>query len=46
MEGGVVPVRPNPEHVGKVADICGLYLAPPGNTNVQCVDELGRTEAR
>jgi len=36
----------DPELVGKVTDICGLYLAPPENAIVLCVDELGRTEAR
>ncbi len=36
----------DPELVGKVTDICGLYLAPPENVIVLCVDELGRAEAR
>ncbi len=36
----------DPELVGKVTDICGLYLAPLQNAIVLCVDELGRTEAR
>ncbi|WP_283095224.1 IS630 family transposase [Nocardioides alcanivorans] len=36
----------DPELVGKVTDICGLYLTPPENAIVLCVDELGRTEAR
>jgi hypothetical protein len=36
----------DPELVGKVTDICGLYLAPPENAIVLCVDELGRTGAR
>ncbi len=36
----------DPELVGKVTDICGLYLAPPENAIVLCVDELGRAEAR
>ncbi len=35
----------DPELVGKVTDICGLYLAPPEHAIVLCVDELGRTEA-
>jgi transposase len=29
----------DPELVGKVTDICGLYLAPPENAIVLCVDE-------
>ncbi len=36
----------DPELVGKVTDICGLYLAPPESAIVLCVDELGRTGAR
>ncbi|WP_245847715.1 IS630 family transposase, partial [Dietzia natronolimnaea] len=28
----------DPELVGKVTDICGLYLAPPENAIVLCVD--------
>jgi transposase len=36
----------DPELVAKVTDVVGLYLAPPDNAIVLCVDELGRTEAR
>ncbi len=36
----------DPELVGKVTDIVGLYLNPPENAIVLCVDELGRTGAR
>jgi transposase len=36
----------DPELVGKVTDVVGLYLAPPENAVVLCVDELGRAEAR
>ena len=30
----------DPELVGKVTDVVGLYLAPPENAIVLCVDEL------
>ena len=36
----------DPELVAKVIDVVGLYLAPPENAIVLCVDELGRDEAR
>ena len=36
----------DPELVAKVTDVIGLYLAPPDNAIVLCVDELGRDEAR
>ena len=36
----------DPELEAKVTDIIGLYLAPPENAIVLCVDELGRDEAR
>jgi transposase len=36
----------DPELEAKVTDIVGLYLAPPENAVVLCVDELGRDEAR
>src|SRR3954453_5159726 len=40
----------DPELVGKVTDICGLYLGVhddvPESAIVLCVDELGRAEAR
>ena len=36
----------DPELVAKVTDVVGLYLAPPENAVVLCVDELGRDEAR
>ena len=34
----------DPELVGKVTDICGLYLAPPGNAIVLCVDEKSQIQ--
>ena len=36
----------DPELEAKVLDVIGLYLAPPENAVVLCVDELGRDEAR
>ena len=36
----------DPELVGKVTDVVGLYLAPPENAIVLSIDELGRAEAR
>ena len=36
----------DPELEAKVTDVIGLYLAPPENAIVLCVDELGRDEAR
>ena len=36
----------DPELVAKVTDVVGLYLAPPENAIVLCVDELGRAGAR
>lgn len=35
----------DPELVGKVTDICGLYLAPPENAIVLCVDEKSQFQA-
>jgi len=35
----------DPELVGKVIDICGLYLAPPQNAIVLCVDEKSQIQA-
>jgi transposase len=35
----------DPELVGKVTDICGLYLNPPGNAIVLCVDEKSQIQA-
>jgi transposase len=35
----------DPELVGKVTDICGLYLAPPANAIVLCVDEKSQIQA-
>jgi len=35
----------DPELVGKVTDICGLYLAPPDNAIVLCVDEKSQIQA-
>ncbi len=35
----------DPELVGKVTDICGLYLAPPENAIVLCVDEKSHIQA-
>src|SRR4051812_6641279 len=34
----------DPELVGKVTDICGLYLAPPENAIVLCVDEKSQIQ--
>ncbi len=36
----------DPLFVEKVFDVVGLYLDPPENAIVLCVDELGRDEAR
>ena len=35
----------DPELVGKVTDLCGLYLAPPENAIVLCVDEKSQIQA-
>ncbi len=35
----------DPELVGKVTDICGLYLAPPESAIVLCVDEKSQIQA-
>jgi hypothetical protein len=35
----------DPELVGKVTDTCGLYLAPPENAIVLCVDEKSQIQA-
>ncbi len=35
----------DPELVGKVTDICGLYLASPENAIVLCVDEKSQIQA-
>lgn len=35
----------DPELVGKVTDICGLYLSPPENAIVLCVDEKSQIQA-
>jgi transposase len=35
----------DPELVGKVTDICGLYLAPPQNAIVLCFDEKSQIQA-
>src|SRR4029077_17509221 len=35
----------DPELVGKVTDICGLYLAAPQNAIVLCVDEKSQIQA-
>ena len=35
----------DPELVGKVTDIVGLYLAPPDNAIVLCVDEKSQIQA-
>ena len=39
MAGGDVQVLHRPELVAKVTDIVGLYLAPPENAIVLCIDE-------
>ena len=51
-EAGVQPWRlqtfkfsTDPELVGKVTDIVGLYLAPPENAVVLCVDEKSQIQA-
>jgi len=51
-EVGVAPWRvetfkfsTDPELVAKVSDIVGLYLAPPEDAIVLCIDELGRAGA-
>jgi transposase len=36
----------DPQLVAKVTDVVGLYLAPPENAIVLCVDESGRDGAR
>ena len=36
----------DPELEAKVRDVVGLYLDPPENAIVLCVDELGRAGAR
>ncbi len=36
----------DPQLVAKVTDVVGLYLAPPQNAIVLCIDELGRAGAR
>ena len=35
----------DPELIGKVTDVCGLYLAPPENAIVLCVDEKSQIQA-
>ena len=51
-EAGVQPWRStsfrfstDPELVGKVTDVVGLYLAPPENAVVLCVDEKSQIQA-
>jgi transposase len=39
-------LSPDPLLLDKIRDVVGLYLAPPANAAVFCVDELGRTGAR
>jgi AraC-like DNA-binding protein len=36
----------DPLFIDKVRDVVGLYMSPPENALVLCVDELGRTGAR
>ena len=36
----------DPQLEARIRDVVGLYLDPPANAVVVCVDELGRTEAR
>ena len=36
---------PDPELVAKVTDVVGLYLAPPENAIVLCVDEKSQIQA-
>jgi len=35
----------DPELVGKVTDICGLYLAPPQSAIMLCVNEKSQIQA-
>ena len=51
-EAGIQPWRSgsfrfstDPELVGKVTDVVGLYLAPPQNSIVLCVDEKSQIQA-
>jgi len=51
-EAGIAPWRSgsfrfstDPELVGKVTDVVGLYLAPPQNAIVLCVDEKSQIQA-
>ena len=43
LETSKVPT--DPELVGKVTDVVGLYLAPPENAVVLCVDEKSQIQA-
>ena len=52
-DDGVAPWRAetfkfstDPQLVAKVTDVAGLYLVPPQNAIVLCVDESGRAGAR
>ena len=36
----------DPQLEAKITDVVGLYLRPPENAVVVCIDELGRAEAR
>ena len=45
MAGGDVQVLHRPELVAKVTDVIGLYLAPPENAIVLCVDEKSQIQA-
>jgi hypothetical protein len=45
MARGDVNFSTNPELVAKVRDIVGLYLAPPENAVVLCVDEKSEIQA-
>ena len=45
VEGRDVQVLHRPELEAKVADVIGLYLAPPQNAIVLCVDEMSQIQA-
>ncbi|WP_374940079.1 hypothetical protein [Streptomyces finlayi] len=43
---GTFKISRDPAFAEKVADVIGLYLAPPGGAVVLSIDESGRTGAR
>ncbi|CAN5179829.1 IS630-like element ISMsm5 family transposase [soil metagenome] len=44
-QSGTFKFSTDPELVGKVTDVVGLYLAPPENAIVLCVDEKSQIQA-